>query len=108
MSKCPNDKKYGDQVCIGGWMWELTYSEMGPPDSRQNTGNRCPLCNPEPKEAPGETLSVEFTYEGFEITTLLRRKKDGFEIIHHEMPDEAMRLSFSRMDDLALEAAHNV
>jgi hypothetical protein len=57
---------------------------------------------------PGEMFTVDFTYEGFEITTLMRRTKDGFEIIHHEMPDEAMRLSFSRMDDLAIEAARNV
>ncbi len=53
MTNCPNDKKYGDQVCINGWMWELTYSEMGPPDSRQNTGIRCSLCNKHGEKEPG-------------------------------------------------------
>jgi hypothetical protein len=35
----------GGCVCIRGYLWELTYSEMGPPDSRQNTGVPCPSCN---------------------------------------------------------------
>lgn len=54
--KCPNAKKYGERVCIGGYMWELTYSEMGPPDSRQNTGDRCPYC----MKREGEALSHRF------------------------------------------------
>ena len=41
---CPNSKPYYDRQCIDGYLWELTYSEMGPPDSRQNTGIKCPLC----------------------------------------------------------------
>jgi hypothetical protein len=45
MAKCPNDKQYGERVCRGGYLWELTYSEMAPPDQRQNTGIPCPSCS---------------------------------------------------------------
>lgn len=44
--KCPLDRPYGDIVCRDGQLWALTYSEMGPPDSRQNEGP-CPHCKPE-------------------------------------------------------------
>jgi len=37
--------KFGDKVCVDGYLWELTYSEMGPPNSRQNTGLKCPTCS---------------------------------------------------------------
>jgi hypothetical protein len=40
----PYHSKYGDRICIDGWLWELTYSEMAPPDSRQATGIKCPTC----------------------------------------------------------------
>lgn len=53
----------------------------------------------------GELFSVDFTMDGFEITSMFRRTKDGFELIHHEMPDEAISLSLSHMDNLALDAA---
>lgn len=43
MGKCPLQTKHGDTICIGGQLWELTYSEMGPPDSRQSAGE-CPHC----------------------------------------------------------------
>ena len=41
--KCHYPTKYGDTICVDGTLWELTYSEMGPPDSRQNAGP-CPYC----------------------------------------------------------------
>jgi|GEM_PF-5261630 len=44
-------RKYGDRICIGGYLYELTYSEMGPTDSRQNTGDRCPACEALTEEA---------------------------------------------------------
>lgn len=44
--KCPLDKPHGEIVCRDGYLWALTYSEMGPPDSRQNEGP-CRHCNPE-------------------------------------------------------------
>lgn len=50
MSECPNATKYGDRVCIRGYMWELTYSECAPPDQRQNTGEKCPHCHPKRKK----------------------------------------------------------
>lgn len=40
---CPLDKPYGETVCRNGVLWTLTYSEMGPPDSRQAWGE-CPHC----------------------------------------------------------------
>lgn len=43
--KCPLDTKYGETVCRNGVLWELTYSEMGPPDQRQVVGD-CPHCQP--------------------------------------------------------------
>lgn len=46
----PFHSKYGELICIDGWLWGLTYSEMGPPDSRQSTGIRCPTCNPAPSK----------------------------------------------------------
>jgi hypothetical protein len=44
--KCINDKAGLEYRCHGGTLWELTHGEMGPPGNRQNTGRRCPLCNP--------------------------------------------------------------
>lgn len=41
--KCPYPTEHGDVVCKGGVLWGLTYSDMGPPDSRQRMGN-CPFC----------------------------------------------------------------
>lgn len=52
---CPYPKKYGDTICVDGTLWELTYSEMGPPDSRQNAGP-CPWCSGL-KRALGEALA---------------------------------------------------
>ncbi len=43
MDKCSLQTKYGDIVCRDGQLWGLTYSEMGPPDSRQCIGP-CPQC----------------------------------------------------------------
>jgi hypothetical protein len=43
--------KHGDRICIDGYLWELTYSEMGPPGSRQATGVKCPECHP---SVPGQ------------------------------------------------------
>ena len=40
---CPLDREYGDIVCRNGVLWALTYSEMGPPDSRQWFGE-CADC----------------------------------------------------------------
>lgn len=45
VEKCPNDKVGIPLRCHAGYLWELSHSEMGPPDQRQNTGQRCPLCN---------------------------------------------------------------
>lgn len=47
--KCPLQTKYGEIVCRDGVLWALTYSEMGPPDSRQWFGI-CPHCNNEKRE----------------------------------------------------------
>jgi hypothetical protein len=41
--KCPLDKPHGDVVCREGVLWGLTYSEMGPPDSRSAIGD-CSCC----------------------------------------------------------------
>jgi len=49
--KCPYPKQYGDVICEDGKLWVLTYSEMGPPDSRQSNGP-CPYCRPEKKTPP--------------------------------------------------------
>ena len=42
---CPFGKEYGATICKDGYLWKLTYSEMGPPGSRQNAGP-CPFCRP--------------------------------------------------------------
>lgn len=55
----------------------------------------------------GETFKVNFTVDGFDVTTTLRNTPAGFAIVHHEMDDEAFALVLSRIDDLALEAASN-
>lgn len=44
--KCENDREGLELRCHGGYLWELTYSEMGPPGQRANTGRRCPKCSP--------------------------------------------------------------
>ena len=44
MSECPLQTKYGDRICIDGTLWDRTYSEMRPSDSRQHAGP-CPYCN---------------------------------------------------------------
>ena len=44
--KCKNDVAGLELRCHGGYLWELTHGEMGPPGNRQNTGRRCPECNP--------------------------------------------------------------
>jgi len=46
--------KFGDTICANGYLWELTYSEMGPPNSRQNTGLKCPICS-------GQTISSQLS-----------------------------------------------
>ena len=45
LTMCPYRTKHGETICIDGQLWTLTYSEMGPPDSRQNIGP-CPHCKP--------------------------------------------------------------
>ncbi len=35
----------GDIVCRDGYLWQLTYSEMGPPDQRDCIGP-CKYCRP--------------------------------------------------------------
>lgn len=42
--KCPNDRPGIPLRCHAGYLWELCGSECSPPDQRQNTGHRCPLC----------------------------------------------------------------
>lgn len=44
--KCPNDVAGLELRCHAGYLWELTYGDSGPPGNRQNTGKRCPHCNP--------------------------------------------------------------
>lgn len=36
--QCPRDTKFGDIVCRGGQLWQLTYSECAPPGQRQCIG----------------------------------------------------------------------
>jgi hypothetical protein len=50
---CPLQRKYGDIICIDGALWALTYSEMGPPDSRQYFGEceYCKRCSAIPNNA---------------------------------------------------------
>jgi hypothetical protein len=40
---CPYPTTYGNIICKDGELWALTYSEMGPPDSRQSCGE-CEYC----------------------------------------------------------------
>lgn len=42
---CPLARSHGETICKDGYLWQLTYSEMGPPGSRQNSGP-CPFCRP--------------------------------------------------------------
>lgn len=46
---CPWATRHGERICEDGYLWDLTYSEMGPPDSRQIHGP-CPFCNGKTKE----------------------------------------------------------
>jgi hypothetical protein len=48
---CPYRDQY-EAKCIDGQIWILTYSEMGPPDSRQANGP-CPYCSKQ--NAPHDT-----------------------------------------------------
>jgi general stress protein YciG len=41
--RCPLRTTHGERICIDGVVWELTYSEMAPPDQRQAAGD-CPHC----------------------------------------------------------------
>ena len=46
---CPFRHSHGENICVDGVLWALTYSEMGPPDSRQWWGE-CPHCCPDQEE----------------------------------------------------------
>ncbi len=51
-SDCPFRHSNGENICVHGVIWTLTYSEMGPPGSRQAWGS-CDHCAPsgaEPKK----------------------------------------------------------
>lgn len=47
---CPFRKPSGEFVCVDGVLWTLTYSEMGPPDSRQAWAD-CDHCRTKEKAA---------------------------------------------------------
>ena len=44
MAECRDRAQHGDVICEDGLLWQLSYSEMGPPDQRQCIGE-CPTCH---------------------------------------------------------------